>query len=68
MYDEYGKFFERKGNKFKYLGSPMIAKNFTNGTDPNALDKGKVSVTPISLDLIPEKSRNNLEKAIKQEW
>lgn len=66
--DKYGKLFERNGNKFKHVGDEPNTKNFPEGTDLNALDKGKISITPISLDLTSEKSKENLSKIIKNNW
>ncbi len=66
--DKYGKLFQRNGNFFKHVGDVPNTKNFPEGTDLNALDKGIISVTPISLDLTSEKSKSDLRKAIEKEW
>ena len=66
--DKYGKLFERNGNKFKYMPLAIETKDFPEGTDLNALDNGKISITPISLDLTSEKSKNDLRKTIEDKW
>lgn len=66
--DKYGKLFQRTGDTFKHVGDVPSTKNFPKGTDLNALDNGKISITPISLDLTSEKSKANLSKIIKNNW
>ncbi len=66
--DKYGKLFERNGNKFKLVDTPVNTKGFPAGTDMNALETGKISITPISLDLTSEKSKSLLSEQIAKNW
>ncbi len=66
--DGYGKLFERNGNTFKHVDSPVSTKGFPEGTDMHALENGKISITPISLDVTSEKSKSFLQETIKKSW
>jgi len=39
-----------------------------SGTDLKALKEGKISITPISLELASEKSFKEFKQIIKKEW
>jgi 5'-nucleotidase len=66
--ERYGQLFTREGDKFIHHGSPARTAGFPPGTDLNALDNNKISITPLSLDLTSEKSKQHLEKQIVKNW
>jgi len=66
--DKYGKLFAKQGEKYKHIGSPPNTKGYPNGTDLNALENERISVTPVSLDLTSKESKKELSDLIKIKW
>ena len=62
----YGKmFFPTKKDKFKHVCPQIEFKDMKIGTDLKALHEGKISVTPISLDLLPRGSTQKVQDALR---
>jgi 5'-nucleotidase len=66
--EAYGKLFHREGEKFKHNSPPINFSNAGPGTDIKALADGKISVTPINLDLVSEKSNEFLNELFRCKW
>jgi 5'-nucleotidase len=58
-------FFPSKKGRFKHVCPQIEFKDMQKGTDLKALHEGKISVTPIGLDLLPRGSTKNLEDALR---
>ncbi len=66
--ERYGQLFHGDGHKFSYAHPSGSMTGFPEGTDLHALEHNHISVTPISLDLTSERSKDLLEKVIEEEW
>jgi len=58
-------FFPTKNGRFKHVCPQIEFKDMQTGTDLKALHEGKISVTPIGLDLLPRGSTKDLEDALR---
>ena len=66
--DPYGRLFHKKGDEFVHVYPILKFKNLKQGTDLNALYENKISITPISLELVSKNSLEHLNKIIKDKW
>lgn len=67
--DPYGKLFERKGgSSFAHTNPSLEFSNPKEGTDLKALSEGKISITPISLELVSDGPMKRLRDIIEKEW
>ncbi|MFH1255752.1 MAG: 5'/3'-nucleotidase SurE [Candidatus Diapherotrites archaeon] len=66
--EPYGKLFEKKGGKFVHSRPLLDFRNLMEGTDLKALAEGKISITPISLELVSMESLAKMKKTIEAEW
>ncbi|MBN2603279.1 MAG: 5'/3'-nucleotidase SurE [Candidatus Thermoplasmatota archaeon] len=66
--DPYGQLFYGKGNHFIHRTPRLEFKNLKNGTDLKALSEGKISVTPLNLSFVTDKSLKNCEHDLKMSW
>ncbi len=66
--DPYGKLFERKGDSFVHTNPSIEFKNLKKETDLKALSEGKISITPISLELVSDGSMEKLRAIVDKEW
>jgi broad specificity polyphosphatase/5'/3'-nucleotidase SurE len=62
----YGQLFQRTENGFKHDEQPQDRNNFEKGADLDALERGNVSVTPISLALTTEEGLRNARRIIEK--
>jgi 5'-nucleotidase len=58
-------FFPTKKGRFKHVCPQLEFKDMKRGTDLKALHEGRISVTPIGLDLLPRGSVKSLEDALR---
>ena len=63
----YGDVFEKKGELFVHKGCAQIFEDLP-GTDIKAIEDGKISVTPVSLDLVSLKAIPIVADIIKEKW
>jgi 5'-nucleotidase len=63
----YGQLFypTKKKGRFLHKNPPLGTKDMADGTDLKALKEGRISITPVGLDLLPKGSTKNLEDALK---
>lgn len=66
--EKYGRLFERNENIFTHMNAGVVTSGFPEGTDLHAIDQGRISITPISLDLTSEKSKDFLEEVLRSSW
>ena len=67
--DPYGQLFHLKENGSVFHKTPRLEfKNLKEGTDLKALSEGKISITPISLNLVEKNSIKKISKAITDSW
>jgi len=66
--EPYGKLFYEEEDGFVLRTPHLDFENLQDGTDLKALSEGKISLTPISLDLFKEGSIEKVEKLIKNQW
>ncbi len=66
--EPYGKLFHKKEKKFIHITPAINFNDLKNGTDLKALNEGKISVTPISLELIPNDSLEQVSKILSHNW
>jgi len=67
--DPYGQLFHLKENGSLYHKTPRLEfKNLKKGTDLKALSEGKISITPISLDLVSKNNLDKVERLITDSW
>lgn len=67
--DPYGQLFHiKKEGSFFHKTPRLEFKNLKKGTDLKALSEGKISITPISLDLILKDSIKKFEQIIMNNW
>jgi len=64
----YGRLFHRNEGKYLQRTPPVEFTDIQEGTDLQAINEGKISVTPISLSLTPKNSSKHIEDAIKSDW
>ncbi|MBT3249602.1 MAG: 5'/3'-nucleotidase SurE [Candidatus Pacebacteria bacterium] len=66
--EKYGQLFHGDGKTFKYSSQTASKEGFPSGTDIHALNNDEISITPISLDLTSEKSKQELNTLIQKSW
>ncbi len=69
--EPYGRLFHRRSGQYVHMNPPLPpldGKGLRNGTDIKALADGKISVTPLSLELVSEDGIRNLENILKKSW
>jgi len=66
--ESYGKLFHKKGDKFVLKVPYLDFKDLKEGTDLKALHEGKVSVTPISLEMASKDALKRIGQIIEKEW
>lgn len=66
--DHNWKLFYKKNNKIIHETPSLNLKGLQKDTDLKALHQGKISITPISLDLTSEKLLKKFKRIIKKEW
>jgi len=64
----YGKLFYEEKNGLILRTPHLDFVNLQDDTDLKALSEGKISLTPINLDLFKESSKEQVEKLIKKQW
>ncbi len=62
------KLFYKKNDKIIHKTPSLNLKGLQKDTDLKALHQGKISITPISLDLTSEKLLKKFKRIIKKEW
>jgi 5'-nucleotidase len=60
-------FYPTKKGRFLHKNPSLGTKDMVDGTDLKALKEGRISITPVGLDLLPKGSTKNLEDAL-QVW
>lgn len=65
----YGQVFHKSGAAYR-MRSPLVRfENASAGTDLHALAQGKVSISPLSLDLVvPQSARRVLDEQLREYW
>ena len=66
--EPYGRLFQRHGKEMIHRHPVLSFKEAKKGTDIHALWEGKISITPINLDLSNRHSIKFLSNIIKKEW
>jgi 5'-nucleotidase len=66
--EPYGQLFFRKEGLLVKANPIIDIKNPKEGTDLKAISEGKISVTPINLDLVSQDSADLLRETIKKSW
>jgi len=66
--DPYGKLFYADGDKFKHRTPPINFRDAKPGTDLRTLADGKISITPIDLELASDKSMKIMNRILKEGW
>jgi 5'-nucleotidase len=66
--EPYGQLFSKQKNKFIHTQPILEFTNLKDGTDLKALHEGKISITPISLDLVSKESVKDLREMVKNKW
>jgi 5'-nucleotidase len=66
--DPYGKLFHKKGDNYIHISPTLRFENLKEGTDLKALSENKISITPISLELVSKNSFNKLNQLISKSW
>lgn len=64
----YGKLFHKKHDRFIHINPMLGFDNLKDGTDLKALYNGKISITPINLELVSNSSLQRLNRTIKRDW
>ncbi len=64
--EPYGKLFHKKGDKFIHANPGLKFENLKEGTDIKALSEGKLSITPLSLELVSKDSLKQFGRLIKE--
>lgn len=62
--DAYGQVFKRDGEHFVHLKNSLPTDQAVPGTDVFALKSGRISVTPLNLDLSSRKSKTQLQSLL----
>lgn len=63
--EAYGKLFHTKAGKIRHTSPPLNYDKAVTGTDLEALSNGKISLTPLNLDLISTRSMKQLKKMMR---
>ncbi len=63
-----GQLFFKKRKNHKLKVPPLLFESSSKGTDLRAIFENKISVTPISLELVSKNSIKNLKFIIKKKW
>lgn len=66
--DPYGKLKQKKGDKYVHIHPKWDLSNLKEGTDLKAMRDGKISITPLSLELVEKSSMEKLRKVIEKKW
>lgn len=66
--ESYGKLFHKKEDGFVHINPVLDFSNAKQGTDMKALNEGKISITPISLEMVSAKSFSDIERLFRKEW
>ncbi len=66
--DPYGQLFQKQGDNLILLDPKFDYSNLVDGTDLKALHAGKISITPINLELVSKSSMAELGQKIKGRW
>jgi 5'-nucleotidase len=66
--EPYGQLFFKQENLLVHANPTIDIKNLKIGTDLKAISEGKISVTPINLDLVSQDSADFLKETIKKNW
>ncbi len=69
--EPYGRLFHRMSGRYIHINPPLAPldrKRYSRGTDAKAIAEGKISVTPLNLELVSEEGIRNLEKIFKKNW
>jgi 5'-nucleotidase len=61
----YGRLFQTKGRQVRHVSPPLANDNLIDGTDLKALADGKVSLTPLNLDLVSHSSMKQLRELLR---
>jgi len=64
----YGQVFEKEGDSFALKQKPIELDDCINGTDLCAIKDGKISITPINLDLYHPESLTRLNEYLEGKW
>jgi len=66
--EPYGRLFHKKDGKFIHVVPPFELEKLEVGTDLKTLVDGKISITPISLELASKKSMKSVDGIIRSQW
>lgn len=66
--EPYGQLFRKEGSGFIHNGSFLKLDNQPEGTDFRALYEGKISITPINLELVSKDSMELLNQQLQENW
>ena len=61
----YGRLFKKSNGKYIHSNPVLDFRNLENGTDIKAIHSGRISITPISLELVSRNSLNTIRKTIE---
>lgn len=64
----YGRLFKKTARGYKHQKPVVDFKHLENGTDLKALSEGKISLTPISLELSTDQSVSVLKRSVSNKW
>ncbi len=64
----YGKLFYEKDDGYVLVTPNIIFNNMQENTDLKAISEGKISITPINLDLISGNSLKKVDRHITNSW
>ncbi|MFA5793307.1 MAG: 5'/3'-nucleotidase SurE [Candidatus Gracilibacteria bacterium] len=62
--DPYGKLFHKTDDRYNHISPPIDFSIAKAGTDLRALAEEKISITPISLELVSEKAMEQMKKML----
>lgn len=66
--EPYGQLFFKQKKILVHANPILEFKDLKEGTDLKALSEGKISITPINLDLVSKDSARDLKETIKNNW
>ncbi|MFA6106754.1 MAG: 5'/3'-nucleotidase SurE [Patescibacteria group bacterium] len=66
--EPYGKLFHKKGNKYIYKSPLTVLKYAEKNSDYKALSEGRISITPLSLELSSRESFHELGRIMGKKW
>jgi 5'-nucleotidase len=64
----YGSLFQKHGNIFRLKKLHLVSAEIGPGTDLDAMNNGRISITPIDLSLVSIKSFDLAEQMLEKEW